>query len=135
MDDLVDRCAGRCDDFGETRKSSGTIGNRHGEAGETAVGDKTHLHHTTEHREIDVAAREHEHDVFALEVIDLAREHRRERSGAGTFDDAFFELDQAKDRERDRGFVDGDDGVDDAFQHVEGTHPRAGHREAVRERG
>ena len=55
-------------------------------------------------------------------MIELVREKRGERRGAGAFDDALLELDQPKHRKRDRRFVDGDDGVDDALQHLERNH-------------
>ena len=67
------------------------------------------LDDAVEHREVDVAAAQHEHDALALERVELAGEERGERRGAGAFDDALLELDQAQDRERDRRFVDGDD--------------------------
>ena len=97
---------------------------------EPAVGDEADLDDATEHREVDVAAAQHEHDALALEVVELAGEERGERRGAGAFDDALLQLDQAQDRERDRRLVDGDDAVDDALE-----RSRTARRPAARPRG
>ena len=63
VDDLLDRRAGRRDDLGEAREAAGPVGDRHGEARQAAVGDEPDLDDAVEHREVDVAAAQHEHDV------------------------------------------------------------------------
>src|SRR5579862_6905666 len=132
--DLLDRRAGRRNDLRKPRESAGAITDRYREARQPSVRDEPDLDHAIEHREIDVAAAQHEHDLPALERVELAGEKCRERRRASAFDDALLELDQAQDRERDGRLVDGEDLVDHATQYLEREAARFLDRLAVGER-
>ena len=119
VNDLLDRRARPRDDLGEARESARPVADRHGESAQSAIGDEADLDHAPERRRIDVAAGKHQHDLLPLERVEPPGEESGERRGAGAFDDALLELDQAQDRERDRRFVDGDDVVDDALDERE----------------
>ena len=104
------------------------------EAREPPVGDEPDLDDAAQHRRVDVAAGEHQHDAFPVQRVEPAGDERGERRRARAFDDALLELGQAQDRERDRRLVDGDDAVDDALRDLERRGADLRDREAVGQR-
>ena len=91
------------------------------------------LDHPAEHVWIDVAAAEQEDDTLAREFGKLPGEAGCEGRRGGAFDYAFFQFDDAQDRERDLFLVHEHDLVGMLAGDFEGVAPDLGDGEAVRQ--
>ena len=100
-------------------QSARPIADHGGEAAKPAIGHQTAFDDATEHVRIDVPAAEQENNALAGEFGQLSRQTCGEGSRGGTFHDAFLELDNPQNRNRDLFFAHGQAAVDEILRDVE----------------
>ena len=87
----------------------------------------------TEHVGVDVSAAKQKDDAFAGQLGELPRKTRGERGRSGAFNDAFFQFDDAQNRERDLFFRDGESLIDTQARNLECVRSHLGNGESIRE--
>ena len=98
---LFDARADRRDLRGEIGEAARPVADHGRETREPSVGHEAALDHAAEHVRIDVAAAEQKDDALAREFGKLSGKAGGQGCRGRTFDDAFFQFDDAQDRERD----------------------------------
>ena len=118
---------------GEIGEAARPIANYCRKTRKSPVRHEPTLDHPAEHVWIDVAAAEQEDDTLAREFGKLPGEAGCEGRRGGAFDYAFFQFDDAQDRERDLFLVHEHDLVGMLAGDFEGVAPDLGNGEAVRQ--
>ncbi len=129
--DLLDARAGGGDLRGQIGQAARSIADHGGETREPSVRDEAALDHAAEDIGIDVAAAEEKDNALSRELGELPGKTGRERSGGGAFDNAFFQFDDAQNRERDLFLVHEHDLVGVPARDLESVASDLGNGEAV----
>ena len=116
---------------GEIGEAARPIANYCRKTRKSPVRHEPALDHAAEHVWIDVAAAEQEDDTFAREFGKLPGEAGCEGRRGGAFDYAFFQFDDAQDRERDLFLVHEYDLVGVLARNLERVAPDLGNGETV----
>jgi len=87
-------------------QAPGAITKQHVKAVNATVRCQTALDNAAVRQWINVAAGQHKDDFSASEFRDLPAQQRCQSSGAGAFNDAFFQFGQAQDCQREIFFLD-----------------------------
>src|SRR5881409_789463 len=93
------------------REAAGAIGDAGDDAAKPSIGSEAALDDPADERDVDISTRKAEHDLFAGKAE--RRLDRRQRNGAGAFDDGFLQLQQSQNGSRDLCFIDEHDLIDD----------------------
>ena len=131
--DLFDARASGRDFRREISETARTIADDGSEAREAAIGYEAAFDDPAQDVGIDIAAAEKKNDAFAGELWKLSGKAGSERRCRGAFDDTFFQLNDAQNRDGDLFFTDNNDAIDERRRGREGIRADLRDRETVRE--